>query len=178
MSRETLSVGMGEASLAFAKRQQTGLRRRGVATMIVLTIATFGLYYPIWFLRRRAALNQLDSPRKLAAWPFALALAIAVLRLAVALAVGTPPPGEPSPIVALVTLAQFAVGILVIVQCFFIKDILEDHVAPPIGGGGLGHVSDGSAKLSGLMTFFFSIFYLQYIINTRVLASDRYVTTA
>jgi len=31
---------------------------------------TFGFYYPAWFLVRRAALNSLDSPRKLHRWPF------------------------------------------------------------------------------------------------------------
>ena len=175
MSRESLSVGMAEASLAFSRRQQTGLWRRSVIAMIALTMATFGLYFSIWFLRRRAALNQLDSPRKLPAWPFVLALAIAVLRLVVAFATGTPPPSDASPMLALVTTAQLAVGILIIVQCFFIKNILEDHLAP--AGGVLGHLSDESAKLSGLLTFFFSIFNLQYVINTRVVMSDRYATT-
>src|SRR5882672_7347929 len=116
MSRESLSVGMAEASLAFSKRQQTALWRRSVIAMIALTIATFGLYYSIWFLRRRTALNQLDSSRKLPAWPFVLALAIAVLRLVVAFATGTPPPSDVSPILALITTAQLAVGILMIVQ--------------------------------------------------------------
>jgi hypothetical protein len=33
----------------------SGLKRRSVVLMIVLTIVSFGLYYPMWFLRRRAA---------------------------------------------------------------------------------------------------------------------------
>ena len=66
-----------------ADPEPTGLKRRSVLLMIVLMILTFGLYLSIWFLRRRKALNQLDSPRKLAWWPF-LAFAV-VIGLAVAL---------------------------------------------------------------------------------------------
>ena len=51
------------------------LRPRSVIVMILLSLVSFGLYYPIWFLRRRAAFNQLDSPRKLPRWPFFVALA-------------------------------------------------------------------------------------------------------
>ena len=43
------------------------LKRRSVFLMIVFTILTLGFYLPIWFLRRREGLNQLDSPRKLQA---------------------------------------------------------------------------------------------------------------
>jgi len=43
--------------------------------MIVLFILTLGLYYPVWFLRRRKALNILDSPKKLDRWPFVVCLA-------------------------------------------------------------------------------------------------------
>ena len=55
---------------AIADLSSTGLKRRSVLLMIVFAVVTFGLYYPIWFLRRRAALNELDSPRKLPTWPF------------------------------------------------------------------------------------------------------------
>jgi hypothetical protein len=36
--------------------------------MIVFMLITFGWYYPVWFFRRRAALNRLSSPRKLKLW--------------------------------------------------------------------------------------------------------------
>ena len=47
-----------------------GLKRRSVLVMIVIFIATLGLYFPVWFLRRRGALNRLDSPTELRMWPF------------------------------------------------------------------------------------------------------------
>ena len=42
----------------------TGLKQRRVWVMIVFTIVSSGLYYLIWFFRRRKALNALNSQRK------------------------------------------------------------------------------------------------------------------
>jgi len=172
MSQDSLSVGIGEASLAFSKRQNTGLRRRSVIVMIALSIVTFGLYPAFWFLRRRTALNQLDSPRKLQAWPFIVFLAFVVLRIVVTTAAGAAPRGEVPPIVLLFDFGQLAVGILMIVQCFNTKTILEDHLSGS-GDGLLRAGSDLSASLSSVFTFLFSIFYLQYVINSRLVAAKR-----
>ena len=147
------------------------LKRRSVIVMVLFFVITLGLYYPIWFLRRRAALNGLDSPRKLQLWPFVLVLAVFVFQIMLAIASGPEPVGQRS---LLFSLMRLAVGLLIVVQCFIIKDILEDHLAPSsdiIPGSGL---SD-RVSLSGLMTFFFQIFYLQYVIN-RHLAAPRQAT--
>jgi hypothetical protein len=149
-----------------------GLKRRSVVLVIVLTIVTFGLYYPIWFLRRRAALNRLDSPRKLRRWPFLIFIGFFVLQFMVGIASGSAPPEQTIGAAAtlLLKLCQLAVGILMVVQCFFIKDILEDHLAGP-----QDNISPSlfveRVKLSGLMTFFFQIFYLQYVINRYIAGS-------
>jgi hypothetical protein len=142
--------------------------------MIVLTIVTFGLYYPIWFLRRRAALNRLDSPRKLRHWPFLVFIAFVVLQVLVGLASGSAPREQTIGAGAdlVLTLLQLAVGILMVVQCFFIKDILEDHLAGPEDSISPSILVD-RVKLSGLMTFFFQIFYLQYVINRYVAVNGR-----
>jgi hypothetical protein len=63
------------------------------------------------------------------------------------------------------------VAILVLVQCFFIKDILEDHLRGPEENEPSPLSSMSQANLSGLMTFVFTIFYLQYIINRDILAT-------
>src|ERR1700704_3187925 len=107
---------------AVADVSPTGLKRRSVVLMIVLSIVTFGLYYPIWFLRRRAALNRLDSPRKLRRWPFVIFLAFFVLQFIVGLASGSAPPEQTIGAGAslLLTFLQLAIGILMVVQCFFI----------------------------------------------------------
>jgi uncharacterized protein DUF4234 len=170
MSQYSVSAATREAAVAFSRPDRTALRRKSVIVMVLLTIVTFGVYYPVWFLRRRAALNQLDSPRKLPAWPFVVSLVFVTIRLAVALASGSPPKTNPS-VDLLFQLGNLAIGIVIVVQCFFIKDILEDHLAGP-GDTLVSSLSAQSEGLSRLMTFFFSIYYLQHMINTRVVPSE------
>ena len=52
-----------------------GLKYRSLWLMVVFLFISFGLYYLIWFFRRRRGLNRLDSPRKLPMWPLLLAAA-------------------------------------------------------------------------------------------------------
>lgn len=145
------------------------LKRRSVVVMIVFFVVTVGLYYPLWFLRRRAALNRLDSPRKLQRWPFLLILGFFVFQLILAIesdpekAVGAAP--------VLLTVVRLAVSVLILVQCFIIKDILEDHLAGPADTISSSLLSD-RVRVSGLMTFFFQIFYLQHVINRHVAGSQ------
>jgi hypothetical protein len=148
----------------------TGLRRRRVITMIVLIIVTLGLYYPIWFFRRRGALNRLDSPRKLRLWPLTVFATVTVVDIVVAIVSG-PVPAQTfgGAAVTLLAIVRLAAGFLMLVQCFFIKDILEDHLAGPEDDVSQSLFVE-HVKLSGLMTFFFQIFYLQYVINRYVAA--------
>jgi hypothetical protein len=146
-----------------------GLKRRSVLLMIAFVFATFGLYYVLWFFRRRPGLNRLDSPRKLALWPLLLLLASMAIGGVIGIVADTRAPYEvigrgPA---AVVQVFQIAVGILMIVQCFKIKDIIEDHTSPPPGA----EMFTQPVRLSGLMTFFFSIFYLQWAINRYVVAA-------
>jgi len=157
---------------AVADLSSTGLWRRSVLLMIVFAILTFGLYYPIWFLRRRSALNRLDSPRKLHWWPFAVVIAWFVLQFGIGVAAGVDPPGQPfsEGTVLLLNLVQLAIGILMLVQSFVTKDILEDHLAGPDDRVPSPLLVE-AVKLSGVMTFFFQIFYLQYVINRDIAGS-------
>jgi len=145
--------------------------------MIVLFIVTFGLYYPIWFLRRRVALNRLDSPRKLRLWPFLVYLAFFSFEFVVAFVTGLTPDERPlgAGSSALFDVMQLAIGILMIVQCFTIKDILEDHLVVPEDYDS-GLFSAKPIKLSGLKTFFLQIFYLQWVINRDIVASQSRAT--
>jgi len=150
-----------------------GLKRRRVVVMLLFFVVSFGLYYPVWFLRRRAALNSLDSPRKLRRWPFLAFIAYWALAFMVGLARGAAPQdatlgGGPD---MLFVVVRLTVGILMVVQCFFVKDILEDHLAGREDTS-LPSMLAERIELSGLMTFFFQIFYLQYVIN-RHLAGSR-----
>jgi hypothetical protein len=112
----------------------------------------------------------LNSPRKLARWPFVLLLAFFVIQFSVGLISA---PGRPEETIGataalLLDLLQLPVGILIVVQCFFIKDILEEHLMGPEVSAPSSLFSN-EAKLSGAMTFFFTIFYLQHVINREVL---------
>jgi uncharacterized protein DUF4234 len=154
---------------AVADLSPTGLKRRSVILMIVLSIVTFGLYYPIWFLRRRAALNRLDSPRKLRLWPFVIVITWVVLQFIVGITAGSAAPEQAigAGAALLLNLVQLAVGILMVVQSFFTKDILEDHFVGP-GDQVPNPLLVDTVKLSGVMTFLFQIFYLQYVINRYI----------
>ena len=72
--------------------------------------------------------------------------------------------------VLLLNLVQLAVAILMLVQSFVTKEILEDHLAGPGDQIPRGLLS-GAVQLSGVMTFFFGIVYLQYVINRYIAGS-------
>ncbi len=141
---------------------------RSLVAMIVLLVVTLGFYHPVWFLRRRAALNNLDSPVKLALWPFLVYLAFMVFVVVVSIATVDVPREDRSGLDVTMSIARLAVGVLVLVQSFRVKRILEDHLAGP--GDTVAHeIGHQPVMLSGLLTFFLSIFYLQYAINHYVL---------
>ena len=134
--------------------------------MVVLTVVTLGFYYPLWFLRRRAALNRLDAPRKLQAWPFALLIAYIAVHVVISLGAEAVPAERHAGNV-LLDAVQLAVAVLVVVQCFFVRDILEDHLAKP-GDHSASSILSDSVRPSALMTCFFGIFYLQHFINRHI----------
>jgi hypothetical protein len=136
--------------------------RVSILVMIVFMVATLGLYMPIWFLRRRGALNQLGSPRKLKAWPFVTAICLLAIQIPIELLATTDGGQSLFDLVNLVWTGFF------IWQAFRIKRILEDHLfagAADLPGG----VRADAWELSGVFTFFFTIFYLQHVINCRLL---------
>ena len=158
-----------KARVVDAEPDSHGLKRRSVVLMIVFALITFGIYYLVWWFRRRPGLNRLNSPRKLPLWPLLLLLAFWVAALVLGFASGAAPESE-APGQLWLSIFQIVVGISMIVQSFWAKEIIEDHAAPdPESGPSFG----GHVKLSGLMTFFFSIFYLQWAINSYVVGKER-----
>jgi len=146
-------------------------KRRRVVVMILLMIVTFGFYYPAWFLARRAALNRLESPRKLRRWPFvANVIVFSVVFVLDFVASASQLRSREQLIGAgpslVLGLVQLAVAILMLVQCFAIKDILEDHLVAP--DSEMPEPFSHRVELSGIMTFFFQIFYLQWAINRYI----------
>jgi hypothetical protein len=153
----------------------TGLKRRRVITMIAFVFLTLGIYYMVWFFRRRGGLNQLNSSRKLELWPLLAFTADYVVEIGFGLAAGEQPVEVAfGPTAAgLLTLARLAVGVVMIWQCFIIRDIIEDHVAPADASLQPMFAVERVRQLSGLATFFFSIFYLQYAINRYIVDAQE-----
>ena len=155
------------ADVADRQPETHGLKHRSVWLMIVFVIITLGLYPLIWFFRRRPGLNRLDSPRKVPMWPLLLAAAFYAIQFVLGLVTGDEPvPDVIGPAASgALTLLQLFVGITMIVQCFRIREIIQDHATPPPDPD---QRFVEPVQLSGLMTFFFSIFYLQWAINKYV----------
>jgi len=143
------------------------LKHRSLWLMIVFFLLSLGLYYLIWFFRRRPGLNRLDSPRKLPMWPLLLAAAFFGVQFVLGLVAGSEPvPDVIGPVGSgVLTLLQLVVGITMIIQGFRIRDIIQDHATPPPDPD---QRFVERVQLSGLMTFFFSLFYLQWAINKYV----------
>lgn len=146
--------------------------RTNVLLMIALTVVTGGVYYPYWFLSRRPLLNMLRSPEKLGVWPFAIAIALLAVNAAIALQTPVAAQGavsEPGPLAPLALLVELGFGLTLLVQCFKVRRMLASHLderQPPAGQRTSEEAWAGA--LSSLAVFFFGIFYLQHLINTRL----------
>jgi hypothetical protein len=157
-----------KASVADREPDTHGLKYRSLWLMIVFI--SFGLYYVIWFFRRRSGLNRLDSPRKLPMWPLLLTAAFFGVQFVVGLVVGSEPvPDVIGPVGSgVLILLQLVVGITMLIQCFRVRDIIQDQATPPPDPD---QRFVQQVQLSGVMTFFFSISYLQWAINKYVVGA-------
>ncbi|MGE5327125.1 MAG: DUF4234 domain-containing protein, partial [Deltaproteobacteria bacterium] len=161
------------------------LERKSVLLVVLLSVVTFGLYYPYWFIRSKSGINSLNSHQKMNliipgfvffVWlaRFALAFVWGALRGSQAL----PQSGFLASVLSglsefdsVVTLAG---GILLLIQCFKVKAILEEHMSVPISGPLAGSLSlIQRTSFSAVATFFLGIYYLQYKINEIVDASPQ-----
>lgn len=146
-----------------------GLKHRSVWMMVLFTVISLGIYYLIWWLRRRDALNRLNSSKKVAIWPLLLLGLLFAGSLVLGILAGSL--GEGAPIVQtgnlVSSVVQIVVSIAMLIQTFRVKDIIEDHAAPDPHSDTL---FVERVQLSGLMTFFFSIYYLQWAINRHIVA--------
>jgi hypothetical protein len=132
------------------------LQRSSVTAVVLLTLASGGFYIPVWFHRRRKAINSLDSPLNLWKWGPAIVLVLQIVT--VALQRG-----------GLFLMMQVASIIAVLALSFRVRSILAEHSASRVSAvlpGTLG-VQAVSAP-SSLLTFLLNIWYLQYAINELI----------
>lgn len=133
--------------------------------MLLLTLFTLGLYPRVWFLRRRSALNRLDSTRKLRAGPLWTMIGLWVLDLAIsASTVGLDVyDADYSDAQWIRLLLQVTTAVLYIYQTFAVRQILNDHLAAATDQR--APVLAEASQVHPVMAFFFSVFYLQHAIN-------------
>ena len=109
--------------------------------MLLLGIATWGLYSPIWFLRRRKALNRLGG--NIRVWPFVTTITLLIIAFYLYLT------GDSSS-----RFLRWPAGIIILVQGLNVRDILEN-----------ASQEEDKGRLSFVLTFIIGILYLQYKIN-------------
>ena len=122
------------------------LKKRSVLLMILFLVLTLGFYIPFWFVSRSEALNRLN-PR------YQVSLSLCILMFA-AIAAGILVSEN------IVITTDLAFVITYVVLAFRVKDILNSTL--------LKQREEQAAhqeEISGALTFFFGIFYLQHRIN-------------
>jgi len=140
------------------------MRKTSVLLMILLTIITYGIYFPIWFLRRQNLFNQLPVKEKLnsgAAIFVLIIYCISVFFIPVKLLTQ-----NASLIDILNTIDTFISllgGLIILILAFKVRRILNEYCNEHLGM---------NVPFSRVATFFFTIFYLQYKIN-RLSVSDK-----
>lgn len=154
---------MGEISVQTERAVKQGLKNTPVILTLFLTLITAGIYYPCWFLTRRCQINKLHSREKLSNGLFILGIVIYSISLLPGILEGIQ---EANGTTEFLTIAEgldsvdefliLFVGIIMVIQSFKVKRILRDHFDDYLRR---------NVSLSGLATFFFGIYYLQYKMN-------------
>ena len=165
------SLGEREAvAAAAAAEPEAKFEKTSVVVVILLSLITGGIYLPIWFLRRREAINRLRSPEGIGwAAPFAATVAFS-LGLCAAFASGfagamglREAVGE---LFASGRVLAMVGAVLILFECFRVRRIVLDHLHTQSSGLFASSVAlERDTSFSGVATFFFGIYYLQYKIN-------------
>lgn len=158
-----------DCGYAFAARtltEPTALPRQRIWVMVLLLFVTAGIYVPCWFLLRRRGINSLNANEKVGVSPFVIAIVLLAVRLALD-ATGITEASETADFLSSVVL--MAANIVLLVQGFKVRRIFEAHLQDAHSElSDYPHLRHSESSLSGVAVFFLSIFYLQYVINTRL----------
>ena len=147
--------------------EEKTFKKISIWLMLVLSLITLGIYVPIWFLRRRDALNKLSSSEKLGSSGAIFVLVIfciSVLFFPVQLL--STDQSIISALDAVDRLINLVGGIILLVLAFTVRRILDDHYNEHIGM---------DLPFSKVWTFLFTFLYLQYKMN-RLPVSGKYET--
>lgn len=140
------------------------IKKTSVLVVIILTFITGGIYFPIWYLTRREAINQLNSSEKLGKGIFIAGIVVFSLVLVNsfysaflnldAIQAGAVVQVTIADLIA--NIASLIILIPLIYQTFKVKRILIDHYN--------NHLQK-DITFSNIMTLLFLNIYLQYKIN-------------
>jgi hypothetical protein len=122
-----------------------------VLLMIVLLVVTFGLYQPIWALKRAKELNALPGAERIGMWPIYYMLVDAVVSLPLAMF------ELPRQYDALLVLNSLAYALVL----FWVAVGIRRNLAAQ------------GLRTSIAFTFLFNFFYLQYAINRHQRVGDQ-----
>ena len=129
----------------------TQLQKRNIVLMILLGIITHGIYFPVWFLNRKEAFNNLESKEKISNSPIIFVLIIFIISAVMFFPSALLSETEMGAMIDIVHLIISLVGgITILFMSFKVGRIMNEHY---------------KINLSGVATFFFTCFYLQYKIN-------------
>jgi len=142
LSAQALIDSGNEQHIASTGRE---LKKMNVFLMIFLGLVTGGIYLPIWYLRKRDAINSLQSGEKLGSGVF---VSVIVLFGASWLIIFS---GSES-----YGMLDLIAAIILLVQRFKVRRIFTEHFNVHL---------QRRISFSGAATFFFGAYYLQYKIN-------------
>jgi hypothetical protein len=155
------------------------LEDASVLGTIFWTIFTGGISQPIWFMKRRKALNNLHSAEKLGMGVLSIALAGFIANFFLPI-VGSVKWGSwveaENALGPLHPLILLIAGTIIVVECFKVRRILLDHLTPQQEGMFSASIRlQYDDLLSRMGTLFLGIFYLQYKVNGLIdrLRSDE-----
>jgi hypothetical protein len=160
ISNNTMDKGVQNEGSSLRSEFKTQLKKTSVIFMILMTIFTAGIYFPVWFLTRRSVINNLQSKMKLISKVLFFAALVTCISLLLSIISGLNEwRGEMDTAILLndfsKTLDLIAWTIL-LVQSLKVRSILREHFQDYL---------KMDIKFSWLATFLFQIIYLQYKIN-------------
>jgi len=128
-----------------------------VLVLIILSIITYAIYIPIWFLQQRKAINSLKSKTKLTKSPIIILLILYIISAILLIPLIMLSDTSVLIVLNLIDTIITWVGIIItLVLSFRVRQIFIQHYNSTL---------KKNIKFSFAATFFFWIFYLQYKIN-------------
>ncbi len=137
--------------------------KKSVWLVILLSIVTLGTYIPYWLYQRLDAFNQLKSREKLDKTIVTAVLAMYCFTTVLYICTSIYELFYPGNLVfekidQVGRVIDFVSSITMLYLTFIVRKIIEDNF---------------KTKLSGVATFFFSIYYLQFRINKELSKSEQ-----